>query len=106
MPTTWLMVALNARMQHERNYDDDQLGPARGLKRLDIDPTAVELGWAIDFCAQGLRRIVMGFGGRMDGYMMTCRFDIAVSSELMAILSRCHGFEDLRQSDRQNHRSL
>jgi methylenetetrahydrofolate dehydrogenase (NADP+)/methenyltetrahydrofolate cyclohydrolase/formyltetrahydrofolate synthetase len=90
------MVALNARMQHERNYDDAQLA-ARGLKRLDIDPTAVELGWVIDFCAQGLRRIVMGIGGRMDGYMMTSRFDIAVSSELMAILAVATDLRDLRQ---------
>ncbi|HHY40820.1 MAG TPA: formate--tetrahydrofolate ligase, partial [Syntrophaceticus sp.] len=31
------MVALNARMQHEANYDDAELAE-RGLKRLDIDP--------------------------------------------------------------------
>ena len=90
------MVALNARMQHERNYDDDQLA-ARGLKRLDIDPTAVQLGWVIDFCAQGLRRIVMGIGGRMDGYMMTTSFDISVRSEQKAILAVATDLRDLRQ---------
>ena len=89
------MVALNARMQHERNYDDDQLA-ARGLKRLNIDPAAVEMGWVIDFCAQGLREIIMGIGGRMDGYMMRSRFDIAVSSELMAILAVATDLGDLR----------
>ena len=31
------MVALNSRMQHERNHDDAWLAE-RGLKRLDIDP--------------------------------------------------------------------
>ena len=51
------MVALNARMQHERNYDDEQLAK-RGLKRLDIDPKRVEMGWVLDFCAQGLRNII------------------------------------------------
>ena len=63
------MVALNARMQHERNYDDEQLAK-RGLKRLDIDPKRIEMGWVLDFCAQGLRNIVIGLGGNKDGYLM------------------------------------
>jgi methylenetetrahydrofolate dehydrogenase (NADP+)/methenyltetrahydrofolate cyclohydrolase/formyltetrahydrofolate synthetase len=90
------MVALNARMQHERNYDDDELS-RRGLRRLDIDPTKVAMGWVIDFCAQGLRKIIMGIGGRMDGYMMESKFDIAVSSELMAILAVATDLKDLRE---------
>ncbi|MCX6008351.1 MAG: formate--tetrahydrofolate ligase, partial [Chloroflexi bacterium] len=49
------MVALTARMQHERNYDDRKLETLSGMKRLDIDPTRVEMGWAMDFCAQSLR---------------------------------------------------
>lgn len=89
------MVALNARMQHERNYDDTELAK-RGLRRLDIDPTNVQLGWVIDFCAQGLRKIIMGIGGRMDGYMMESKFNIAVSSELMAILAVATDLKDLR----------
>jgi formate--tetrahydrofolate ligase len=90
------MVALTARMQHERNYDDERLAKI-GLRRLDIDPTRVEMGWVIDFCAQALRNIVIGIGGRMDGYMMQSRFDIAVSSELMAILSIVRDLADLRE---------
>ena len=89
------MVALNARMQHERNYDDAELA-RRGLRRLDIDPTNVRMGWVIDFCAQGLRKIIMGIGGRMDGYMMESNFNIAVSSELMAILAVATDLKDLR----------
>jgi len=90
------MVALNARMQHERNYGDAELA-GRNLRRLEIDPTRVELGWTIDFCAQGLRNIIMGIGGRRDGYMMKSKFDIAVSSELMAILSVATDLKDLRE---------
>ncbi len=90
------MVALNARMQHERNYDDAELAK-RNLRRLDIDPKRVEMGWVMDFCAQGLRRIVMGLGGRMDGYLMESRFDIAVSSELMSILAVARDLKDLRE---------
>ncbi len=89
------MTALNARMQHERNYDDAELA-RRNLRRLDIDPTRVEMGWAIDFCVQGLRKIIMGIGGRMDGYMMQSRFDMAVASELMAILAIATDLKDLR----------
>jgi len=42
-------------------------GWQRRLKRLDIDPTRVEMGWIIDFCAQALRNIIIGIGGSMDG---------------------------------------
>jgi len=90
------MVALSARMQHERNYDDARLEKSR-LKRLDVDPTRVEMGWVIDFCAQALRNIIIGIGGPMDGYMMQSKFGIAVSSEVMAILSVFSDLKDLRQ---------
>jgi len=90
------MVALNARMQHERNYDDAELAK-RNLKRLDIDPANIEMGWVMDFCAQGLRNIIMGLGGRMDGFLMQSKFGITVSSELMAILSIVRDLKDLRE---------
>jgi len=90
------MVALTSRMQHERNYGDKELS-LRQLRRLDIDPTNVQLGWVIDFCAQTLRNIIVGIGGKMDGFTMQSRFDIAVSSEVMAILSIAKDFKDLRE---------
>ncbi|HOP76349.1 MAG TPA: formate--tetrahydrofolate ligase, partial [Thermogutta sp.] len=90
------MVALTARLQHERNYDDERLNKI-GLRRLNIDPTRVEMGWTIDFCAQALRNIIIGIGGRMDGYMMQSRFQIASSSEVMAILAVAQSLEDLRK---------
>src|SRR4030043_1662578 len=43
------MVALTARMQHERNYDDAEHAK-RNLHRLSVDPTRVEMGWIMDFC--------------------------------------------------------
>jgi formate--tetrahydrofolate ligase len=49
------MVALTARMQHERNYDDRKLMTLSNMRRLDIDPTRIEMGWVMDFCAQSLR---------------------------------------------------
>ena len=91
------MVAMTARMQHERNYNDEQLKRLTGMRRLDIDPTRVELGWIIDFCAQCLRNIIIGIGGRMDGFTMQSKFGIAVGSELMAILSIITDLADLRK---------
>ena len=41
------MVALTARMQHERNYDDARLAQSR-LARLDIDPSRVQMRWAME----------------------------------------------------------
>ena len=90
------MVALNARMQHEYNYDDATLAK-RGLKRLDIDVNRVQFNWVIDFAAQCLRNIVIGLGGRMDGFTMSSKFAITVSSELMAILAVARDLADLRE---------
>ena len=90
------MVALNARMQHERNYDDERLAQI-GLKRLDIDPERIEWNFVMDFCCQALRKMEIGLGeGKMDGYRMTTRTNIAVSSELMAILAVARDLPDLR----------
>jgi formate--tetrahydrofolate ligase len=91
------MVAMTARMQHERNYNDEQLKRLTRMKRLDMDPTRVEMGWIIDYCAQSLRNIVIGLGGRQDGFTMQSKFGIAVSSELMAILSIIKDLPDLRK---------
>ncbi len=91
------MVALTSRMQHEANKTDAQLKEI-GLKRLDIHPKRVEFGWIIDFCAQALRDITIGQGpGKLDGYTMKSKFAIAVSSEIMAILSICSDLKDMRE---------
>ncbi|MBP8646466.1 MAG: formate--tetrahydrofolate ligase [Syntrophobacteraceae bacterium] len=91
------MVALTARMQHERNYNDEQLRRLTRMRRLDVDPTRVEMGWVLDFCAQSLRNIIIGIGGRQDGFMMQSKFGIAVSSELMAILSVVRDLADMKK---------
>jgi formyltetrahydrofolate synthetase len=90
------MVAVTSRLQHEFNYDDEQLAK-RKLKRLNIDPRNVEMGWIFDLCAQTLRNIIIGLGSKMDGFMMASKFGIAVSSEVMAILSVFSDLADLRK---------
>lgn len=90
------MVALSARMQHEFNYDDVMLA-SKNLRRLSIDPRSVEMGWVIDFCAQSLRKILIGLGGTTDGFLMESKFQIAASSELMAILAVSTSMADMRE---------
>ncbi len=90
------MVAVTSRIQHEFNYDDETLSK-KGLKRLNIDPRNVEMKWVLDFCAQALRDIIIGIGGKMDGFMMQSGFAISVSSEIMAILSVFSDLKDLRE---------
>ena len=90
------MVALTARMQHERNYDDARLAKSH-LRRIDIDPESVQMKWVMDFCAQALRNIRIGQGGKMDGYEMDSGFQITVSSEVMAILAVARDLKDMRE---------
>ncbi len=93
------MVALTSRMQHERNYTDEQLDRLSGMRRLNIDPTNVEMGWIIDYCCQALRHIIIGMdeGNKFNGYMMHSKFGIAVSSEVMAILAVAQDLADMRE---------
>ena len=94
------MVALTSRLQHERNYTDEQLERLSGMSRIDIDPTNIEMGWVMDFCCQALRNIIIGIdgvNGKADGFMMKSKFGIAVSSEVMAILSLATDLKDMRE---------
>lgn len=94
------MVALTSRMQHERNYDDEKLAKLSGMRRLNVDPTRVSMGWVMDYCCQSLRNIIIGIdggNGASDGFMMRSRFDIAVSSEVMAILAVANDLKDMRE---------
>ncbi len=91
------MVALTSRMQHERNYSPEKIEKLSGIPALNIDPKRVEMGWIIDYCAQSLRNIIIGLGGRMDGFTMESKFGIAVSSECMAILSIAKDLADMKK---------
>ncbi len=91
------MVAMTSRMQHERNYSAEKIEKLSGIPPLNIDPKRAEMGWIIDYCAQSLRNIIIGLGGRMDGFTMESKFGIAVSSECMAILSIAKDLADLKK---------
>ncbi|QER42802.1 formate--tetrahydrofolate ligase [Thermodesulfobacterium sp. TA1] len=90
------MVALTSRLHYEEMYSDEEFAKI-GLKRLNIDPKRVEFPWIIDFCAQALRKVLIGLGEKKDGVLMESKFWIAPASELMAILSIVKDLKDLRQ---------
>ena len=83
-------AAIDARRYHERRLSDEKLDEL-GLKRLDID--LYEQTWrrVVDVNDRSLRNIIVGLGGQVDGRPREGGYDIAVASELMAILALVDG---------------
>ena len=88
---------MTSRMQHERNYNDEQLDRLTKMARLDIDPTRVETGLDHRFLRPGTQKYHHRHGGRYDGFTMQSKFGIAVGSECMAILSVIRDLADLKE---------
>ena len=63
---------------------------------LNIDPMQVALNRVVDISDRALRHIVVGLGGRQNGIPRESGFDIAVASEVMAILGLATSLEDMR----------
>lgn len=64
--------------------------------RLNIDPMTISWRRVMDISDRALRDIVIGLGGRLNGYPRQTGFDISVASEAMAILALASGIDDLR----------
>ena len=64
---------------------------------LGIDPLSV--GWrrCIDINDRALRNVVVGVGGRANGYVRESGFDITAASEVMAIVAVARDLHDLRE---------
>ena len=60
---------------------------------------ALRIGWrrAVDMNDRALRQIVLGLGGRPNGYPRETGFDITAASEVMAILAVSRDLQDLRR---------
>jgi formate--tetrahydrofolate ligase len=60
---------------------------------------ALRIGWrrAVDMNDRALRQIVVGLGGRPNGYPREAGFDITAASEVMAILAVSRDLQDLRR---------
>lgn len=63
---------------------------------LGIDPNRVTWRRAIDMNDRALRNLVIGLGGKTNGVTREDGFDIAVASEVMAILCLADSVEDLK----------
>jgi len=65
--------------------------------KLKIDPLSITWPRVVDLSDRALRRIVVGLGGRENGEPRETGFDIAVASEVMAILGLTTSLKDFRQ---------
>lgn len=63
---------------------------------LNIDPMTVMWNRVLDTNDRALRDIVIGLGGKENGYPRQTSFDMAVASEVMAILALAENLHDLR----------
>ena len=64
---------------------------------LNIDPLTISWRRVVDISDRALRDIVIGLGGRENGYPRQTGYDITVASEVMAILALATSLKDLRQ---------
>ena len=64
---------------------------------LDIDPYSITWRRVLDVSDRALRNIVIGLGRKWDGPPRESGFDIAVASEVMAILALTSDLRDLRE---------
>ncbi len=65
--------------------------------KLNIDPLQINLRRVVDLNDRVLRDIVIGLGGRANGYPRQTGYDITVASETAAILALATSLKDLRE---------
>jgi formate--tetrahydrofolate ligase len=65
--------------------------------KLQIDPLSVTWRRCVDINDRALRNIVVGLGGRANGYARETGFDITAASEVMAIVAVARDLFDLRE---------
>jgi formate--tetrahydrofolate ligase len=64
---------------------------------LGIDPLTVSWRRCVDMNDRALRGVVIGLGGRANGYVRETGFDITAASEVMAIAAVARDLQDLRR---------
>ncbi|MDO9557497.1 MAG: formate--tetrahydrofolate ligase [Coriobacteriia bacterium] len=64
--------------------------------QLDIDPYSITWRRVVDLNDRALRNVVVGLGGKLDGPPRETGFDIAVASEVMAVLAMASSLQDMR----------
>lgn len=64
---------------------------------LNIDPFSITWRRVVDVSDRALREIIIGLGGKANGYPRESGYDISVASEVMAILALAKDLKDLRE---------
>jgi formate--tetrahydrofolate ligase len=64
---------------------------------LHLDPLSITWPRVVDVSDRSLRKVIIGLGGSENGIPRETGFDIAVASEVMAILALTTGLKDLRE---------
>ena len=64
---------------------------------LNIDPFSITWRRVVDVSDRALRQIIIGLGGKENGYPRETGYDISVASEVMAILALTTGLQDMRE---------
>ncbi len=64
---------------------------------LGIDPTKIVFKRVLDMNDRALRQVVVGLGGKVNGYVREDGFMITVASEVMAILCMASNLSDLKE---------
>ncbi|XP_028620181.1 monofunctional C1-tetrahydrofolate synthase, mitochondrial [Grammomys surdaster] len=69
----------------------------RKFARLNIDPSTITWQRVLDTNDRFLRKITIGQGGTEKGYSRQAQFDIAVASEIMAVLALTDSLSDMKE---------
>jgi len=64
---------------------------------LNIDPLTITWNRVVDVNDRALRDVIIGLGGRQNGYARQTGFEMTVASEVMAALALATGIMDLRR---------
>ncbi|MDP7162469.1 MAG: formate--tetrahydrofolate ligase [Phycisphaerae bacterium] len=92
-----LAAAVDSRIKHEA-HADNKTWARTGLSRVNIDADTVTWRRVVDVNDAALRFIETGLSDKwLDGPNRKTGFDIAVASEIMAILALAGGIKDMRQ---------
>jgi len=65
--------------------------------RLNINPYSITWNRVVDVNDRAAREVIVGLGGKLNGYPRQTGFDISVASEVMAILALASDLKDLRE---------
>jgi methylenetetrahydrofolate dehydrogenase (NADP+) / methenyltetrahydrofolate cyclohydrolase / formyltetrahydrofolate synthetase len=92
-----MAAAIDSRVRHEEHSTDEKWAQT-GLPRLNIDPETITWRRVVDICDATLRFIETGKSDSwLDGPRRETGFDIAVASEVMAILALATDLKDMRK---------